>query len=91
MKKGYYTDNQGRCLGGWELNEKPTDTDEYKWFEADAIPAIYQPRTRQNIIFELDEIDRKSIRAIRTNDTVRMEQLEAQAELLREELRNVGT
>ena len=42
MAKGYYTDKIGNCLGYWELEQKPKDTDDYKWIESAERPAIYK-------------------------------------------------
>ena len=42
MKNGYYTDKSGNCLGYWELEQKPKDTDDYKWIESVERPAIYK-------------------------------------------------
>lgn len=33
--KGYYTNAEGAVIGYWELNHKPVDTEEYKWFIVD--------------------------------------------------------
>jgi hypothetical protein len=64
MKKGYYTDNQGRCLGGWELNEKPQDTMEYKWFESDTVPEVYNPRTSEMVKAEISALEIKNLRKL---------------------------
>lgn len=48
-------------------------------------PLTPNPRI-QDIQTELGVIDSKSIRAIRTNDTVRMAEYEAQAQALRDEM-----
>lgn len=44
---------------------------------------------KQEILKELDELDLKSIRAIRANDTEYIAEYEQQAEALREELRTL--
>lgn len=44
---------------------------------------------KQEILKELDELDLKSIRAIRSNDTEYIAEYEQQAEALREELRTL--
>lgn len=53
---------------------------------ADPLP---NPRI-QEIYLLLDELDRKSIRALRTADSQRLQDLESQAEILRQELRNIS-
>jgi len=66
MKKGYYTDNLGRCLGGWELHEKPKDTDTHKWYESDTVPDVYVPD--EEIIarkkLEISALEIKNIRKL---------------------------
>jgi hypothetical protein len=59
MKNGYYTDSQGRCLGYWELAEKPENTAEYIWIESSDRPVIYIERTRQMILAEIKELESK--------------------------------
>lgn len=49
---------------------------------------LIEKEYRKSTIFkDLENIDKKSIRALRTNDTSRLEDLEKQAEKLRQELR----
>ena len=55
------------------------------------IPPMPVPvvRIREEVIADLEEIDRKSIRALREGDQVRIDGLEALAEVLRQELKNL--
>lgn len=49
--------------------------------------AIEKEKTRQEIMQQLDDIDRKSIRALRAGESNRLLELEARAQKLREQLR----
>lgn len=47
-------------------------------------------KRKQEILNELDKLDLKSIRAIRSNDTEYIKKYEQEAKVLREELRKLG-
>lgn len=49
-------------------------------------PQIIVDDSKFKILQQLDEIDAKSIRALRTNDTTRLAALESQAQALRKQL-----
>lgn len=49
----------------------------------------YKKQRKQEILIALDELDLKSIRALRANDTEYIQEYEAQAQVLREELRGL--
>jgi hypothetical protein len=59
---------------------------------ADAIATMQDAQTwRQDIIDELDELDRKSIRALREGNAQRLAQIEADAQRLREHIRYIAS
>ncbi|MCI1274016.1 MAG: hypothetical protein LKG27_06265 [Clostridiaceae bacterium] len=68
----------------WYLKEK-LDTDEYK--NQLAQKAIEGQKSE--IKAKLDEIDSKSTRALRANETARLQELENEAESLRKQLNNL--
>jgi len=89
MKKGYYTNQSGQVLGYFELSEMPVG-EEHIWVEADTLPPLYvAPKTSAERIKEIDEalsvIDAKSIRALREGNPTRINELEGQAVVLRNE------
>lgn len=62
--------------------------------EYDEIIALQQQETekemqRNEILIQLNELDKKSIRALRNNENDRLEAIEAQAEALRKELKEI--
>lgn len=62
------------------------------WLAAGNTPQPADPHTKprvSEILNELQLIDSKSVRALRENDTARINALEAQAETLRVELRSL--
>lgn len=78
-------------IGAWDLSDpKPTQSELDAWAADPVIIAAYNKQ--QNAIVnkpihdQLDVIDLKSIRAIRSNDIVRIAELEAQAVALRAQL-----
>ena len=62
---------------------------EYEKIEKEKQVLREKEERKQEILLKLNEIDNKSIRAMRTNDSERLDDLEAQAEILREELRKL--
>jgi hypothetical protein len=59
---------------------------------ADAIATMQDAQTwRQDIIDELDELDRRSIRALREGNAQRIAQIEADAQRLREHIRYIAS
>lgn len=64
---------------------------EYQISEDDSLAQVppTPKRSREAIQADLDALDLKSIRAIREGDAARVSEWELQAEMLREELRNV--
>lgn len=63
--------------------------DEYVLKNSEKDIAYHKEQRKQEILKELDELDLKSIRAIRSNDTEYIAEYEQQAEALREELRTL--
>ena len=90
---GYVTDNNGKIIGKYD-NDINTGNqvnlpDGYTFTSvADeaSLQAITLSPKPSDIQAQLNVIDLKSIRAIRTNDTARMAQWEAQAQALRAQL-----
>ena len=75
----------------WNLTyPEPTSQDLIDWQNDPVIIAAYAAEqnaiTNAPIIAQLEDIDAKSIRALRTNDTVRLTELENQAITLRAQL-----
>jgi len=62
---------------------------EYEKIEKEKQALREKEERKQEILLKLNEIDNKSIRVLRTNDSERLDDLEAQAEILREELRKL--
>jgi hypothetical protein len=84
-------DGQGAYIAQWNLLEpKPTQSDLDIWTNDPMIITAYTKQ--QNAIInkpiydQLDALDLKSIRAIRSNDSIRIAELEAQAVALRAQL-----
>jgi predicted P-loop ATPase/GTPase len=80
-------------IHSWYLEEHPVNSNEFDLWVSDA--PVNSKYTKQindiinkNILKELLEIDTKSIRALRTNDTARLAQLESQAAAFRLKLSN---
>lgn len=91
VQLGDYGLGNGPEIIVWELNESQPTVEELAMLQTD--PTILSAYTlEQNIITnapiiaQLDALDAKSIRALRTNDTVRLADLEAQAVTLRAQL-----
>lgn len=80
-------DGEGPYIKEWNIEgvTKPTKSDITKWeAEADALLINRQNEEyNKTLIEQLEAIDLKSIRALRTNDTIRLEELEKQAVELR--------
>jgi hypothetical protein len=66
------------------------DGDEYVLKTQDIIDKQYKEQRTQEILARLDEIDQKSIRAIRSNDVDYIQAYEEEAETLRVELRGLN-
>lgn len=83
-------DGDGVYIADWCLEgvEKPTDEILASW--ASEVQAKYEAEQRaianKPIYDQLDALDVKSIRALRTNDTQRLAQIEQQAAALRKQL-----
>ena len=60
--------------------------DEYVLKTKEVEKQIYKEQRTPEILKALEELDLKSIRALRANEIDRLEELESQAEILREEL-----
>lgn len=87
-----YGDGNGPVIQYWNIQgvEQPTP-DELLEFKADQnLQNLYQfqlnKQLNESIYKQLVEIDNKSIRALRTNDSVRLNDLEQQAVALRKQL-----
>lgn len=82
-------DGNGVYIAKWDLEEpKPTQVDLDQW-SIDLAPQYQFKQNKianQSIYDQLDIIDSKSIRALRTNDTLRLTELETQAAALRAQL-----
>ena len=63
--------------------------DEYVLETSEKCTNYKKEQHRQEILKALDEIDLKSIRAIRANDTEYLKKYEAEAQALREELKGL--
>lgn len=72
-----------------ELEAVEISKEEFEELEAKKEAKMQKEQKKQEILLKLQEIDNKSIRAMRTNDNERLNDLEAQAEILREELRKL--
>ena len=75
----------------WEETQEEyiLDGEEYVLKTQEVINKQYKERRTKEILERLDEIDLKSIRAIRANDTEYITRYETEAEDLREELRGL--
>lgn len=85
-------DGQGAYIKEWNLSDpKPTQVDLDAWKVDPIIMSAYYIQQKgilnKTINDKLDKIDLKSIRALRTNDAVRIADLEAQAASLRAQLK----
>lgn len=83
-------DGAGPYIAKWKesLGPKPTETDIAQW-KIDLQPQYEFAQNKlsnKTIYDQLDDIDLKSIRALRTNNTVRLEELEQEAVILRNKL-----
>ena len=65
------------------------DGDEYVLKTQEVIDKQYKEKRTSEILARLDELDLKSIRAIRANDTEYIQAYETEAIALREELRSL--
>lgn len=82
-------DGDGVYISYWGLPDPcPTDSDLQQWqAEMDNASVFISNKSTNQVIYDqLDAIDLKSIRALRTNDTVILAALEAQAVTLRAQL-----
>lgn len=83
---------EGQYIAQWDntLGEQPTQEQIDSWQQDSTVQQQYtfnqNKITNQSIYDQLDAIDAKSIRALRTNDTVRLTALETQAAALRAQL-----
>ena len=77
-------------MGGWELNEKPQDTDNHKWFESDVVPPIWQDpvEVKKQIIDDkksaISAIELKNLRKLYDGEdmtAVNAERLKLRAEI----------
>lgn len=95
----YYADKKtGQYIGGYDNGIKPpvnsveipTAPDHansvYVNGEWVLSPAVAKEKRKAEILVALDDIDRRTIRPLRENETERLEQLKAQAMKLRKEL-----
>lgn len=75
----------GPFIAEWKReDEKPTDEQIAEWVNDEELEAALNAEQTNSLIYkQLDEIDLKSIRALRTSDTVRLQELELQASKLR--------
>lgn len=83
-------DGEGVYIDEWNLQgiSSPTEQDLIAWEqEAEALHTQQQIDTMNGVIYDkLNLIDLKSVRALRTNDINRLEQLEQEAIILRGQL-----
>ena len=83
-------DGDGVYIADWCLEgvEKPTDEILASWDNEvqSSYEAAQRTRLNKHIYEQLDALDVKSIRALRTNDTQRLAQIEQQAAALRKQL-----
>lgn len=84
-------EGNGPEINAWNrLEPRPTQEDIIAWQNDPAI--IHQHTCQQNMLAnksiheELDALDSKSVRALRTNDSARLADLESQAAVLRAKL-----
>lgn len=82
-------DGNGAYIKRWNLlAPQPTQENLNDWEEE--VSTLYQQEqfnaVNKEVLLQLEEIDKKSIRALRVNDSPRLEELEAQAVLLRQQL-----
>lgn len=83
-------DGQGAYIARWSLEGIPMPSvDDLQQWEQE-VSALYQQEqfniVNREILLQLEEIDKKSIRALRANDMGRLQQLENKAKLLRKQL-----
>lgn len=77
----------GPIVDKWELPQYPKPTpEELKEWNRELDPLIQRDRKVRDIQARLVEIDMKSIRALRANDSARLAELEQQATKLRAQL-----
>lgn len=86
-----HDDGKGIVIGQWNRPEpKPSKTTLKNWLEDPDVLDKYNKRQNKllnvPLIKELELIDIKSIRALRTNDTARLTNLEAEASAIRSQL-----
>lgn len=84
-------DGEGAYIAEWNLPQPKPDANTIKsWFLDKSVIEEYNTKQNkllnQDIYKKLEEIDLKSIRAIRSNDLERMQELEQQAVELRNQL-----
>lgn len=83
-------DGQGAYISRWSLGgvSVPSADDLQKWEQE--VSTLYQQEqfdlVNKDILLQLEEIDKKSTRALRANDTNRLQGLEGEAKLLRKQL-----
>ena len=83
-------DGQGPYIKEWNISDKkPSDEDLANWGIdlADEYQLAQNKILNEPIYQQLEQLDLKSIRALRANDTQRLTELEAQAEILRGQLK----
>ena len=83
-------DGQGAYIKEWNLSDsKPTQIDLDRWAsEIESQWTAHQNKLANAPLYkELDSIDMKSIRALRTKDTARLSELEQQAQAIRAKLK----
>jgi hypothetical protein len=92
IQLGDHGDGNGQVIVKWNLQgiPQPSAADIAAMMTNPAIISAYTFKqnliSNELILAQLDDIDRKSIRAIRENDTTRMAQYEQQAVALRTQL-----
>lgn len=86
-----HDDGKGIVIGQWNRAEpKPSKATLNNWLEDQDVIDKYNKRQNKYLnaplIKELEKIDAKSIRALRTNDTAKLANLEAEAIAIRTQL-----
>lgn len=84
-------ENEKQYIAHWGRAEpQPSEQDLLDWAQEQEVITAYTKQRNSDlnapILKQLDELDNKSIRALRSNDTVRLQELEAQAVALRAQL-----